>query len=1300
MLGQGRPGPRSVSTTRSEYGWNRILIGLLWLLLWGGNAGTARGANGETDLRLHIAWGGGTARTWQGVFRLNEGVFIDPASLGQEADDVGTIDVNGGVMKVAQRSPSRYMGIDVVVRAPAVAELSMELAPTDRLAAVKRISIPIADLITKPSSSDLDDQKNSLLITRAPGDRIRVEFDRDHLVFSPDERFNLQVRPHHLGIEVGAHVRYKIQLLKAHSEEQVWAEEKDFRTTEDGIEPELAPLSLPVPQVEGVYDLAISLVQRRLTDPLNLVRTKPFATRKVQFVVVEPQPPRPPTVPWKNIGEIDPVQVTNLAGGNESKWTDWLKRTSQLKVFPSFNKGPIGNNKGSKKEHHGFSLVQLERDGWLAYPLPIAKADEPHILEIQYPAGLRQTLGISIVEPNAAGKVVPIGLDSGVDVPETTNEQQLVLHRLVFWPHTKTPLVLIANRGADPAMFGKISVLAGPTALPPLSLPPTLGERDLTAFFDKPLFPENFGALEALAPAAQGTLDDWGTFYHGAKRLVEYLKYSGYNSAVVTVACEGSAIYPSRLLQPIPKYDTGIFFSTGQDPVRKDVLELLFRLFDREGLKLVPAIQFASPLPALEAERRKLGAAAGLDWVNGTGHTWQEVNATRRGLAPYYNTLQPYVRQAMKDVVNELTERYSKHTSFNGVSLQLGPDTFAQLPSDMWGLDDATIAAFEKDSRTKVPGLGPQRFAERAMFLQEEGSAPWLRWRASKMAEFYREIQATVARDNKQAKLYLATADLLIDPHVQLALRPSLPSHASVGDALLRVGLDPKLISNQPSIVLARPNRVATNYALATQAINIEAGISLELDRLFADATHTSVHNYQEVKPLRLSSFDALSPFGAEHTQTMLMTHFASGGIFSRRRFVHALAVSDAHTLLDGGWMLSLGEEDGVRTLVEIFRQLPATKFTEVHSARREPVQPVVVRRAVHRGQTYVYAVNDSRWPALVEVDIENAGTGDVQSLDRANPAAIQRQGEVARWSLRMAPYDLQAIAVSRENSRVSDFRIKLDRGITVELAHQIEEVRNRTNSLRSPKAISGLQNPGFEVSVKNQPLPGWIHATGNGISVVPDSNEFRNGKQSLAIHSTGPETWVRSDPIPVPTSGRLALWVWLKVPNPDAQPPLRLAIEGKVDGRNYYRFATVGAGKGVAPLQGTWSEFRFQVTDLPPQGLSELRIGFDLMGAGDVFVDDVQLFDMWFYNHERDELLKRIAAADFQLEQGAVLDCTRFLDSYWPRLLAQQIPLPPRVAQLPVAPTPAKSSNAPSPPATEPESKSWRFFPKSFKPF
>ena len=127
-------------------------------------------------------------------------------------------------------------------------------------------------------------------------------------------------------------------------------------------------------------------------------------------------------------------------------------------------------------------------------------------------------------------------------------------------------------------------------------------------------------------------------------------------------------------------------------------------------------------------------------------------------------------------------------------------------------------------------------------------------------------------------------------------------------------------------------------------------------------------------------------------------------------------------------------------------------------------------------------------------------------------------------------------------------------------------------------------------------------------------------------MNAAAPVVWIRSDSIPTPTTGRLAIWVWLKTADPKRQPKLRLAIEGELDGQPYYRRANVGAsedGRATQPLQQEWSPFLFPVDDLPTTGLTDLQIGFDLMDEGEVWIDQVQVFDLWFDDNERETLLK-----------------------------------------------------------------------------
>src|SRR6185295_17878695 len=139
---------------------------------------------------------------------------------------------------------------------------------------------------------------------------------------------------------------------------------------------------------------------------------------------------------------------------------------------------------------------------WEAFPLPISKPGQPHIVEVEYPTDVPQTLGISIVEPNVAGKVAPIGLDSGVYSPDESagSEPRLARHRLIFWPRTKTPLLVLTNqRHGSRSVFGKVRVI-GPKAsvaaplgrdtsraayLPPAFASAPGGNRLLAGYFDR-----------------------------------------------------------------------------------------------------------------------------------------------------------------------------------------------------------------------------------------------------------------------------------------------------------------------------------------------------------------------------------------------------------------------------------------------------------------------------------------------------------------------------------------------------------------------------------------------------------------------------------------------------------------------------------------------------------------------------------------------------------------------------------------------------------------------------------------------
>ena len=195
------------------------------------------------------------------------------------------------------------------------------------------------------------------------------------------------------------------------------------------------------------------------------------------------------------------------------------------------------------------------------------------------------------------------------------------------------------------------------------------------------------------------------------------------------------------------------------DPYRKDVLEMLFRLFNREGMRLIPVVEFASLLPELERLRLDSNLASkevvGIDLVRRDGKSWSDVHVPRGGLAPYYNPLDPRVQAAMQNVIDELVERYAHHPAFAGGALQLGAETFAQFPDDNWGYDRLTRKRF-------ADAVGVEAVSR----LQDSSAADaekslWLNWRATQLGAFYKTLRATISHRRENARLFLLGARML-----------------------------------------------------------------------------------------------------------------------------------------------------------------------------------------------------------------------------------------------------------------------------------------------------------------------------------------------------------------------------------------------------------------------------------------------------------------------------------------------------------------------------------------------------------
>src|SRR5438270_7074856 len=121
MRGQGSPSPRRRS--RQPRAPRRARPVLLFALAWIvveclGPSAASSAFSAEQQLRIRIAWGGGTPRPWVGSVSVSQGIVRQITLLGVEGDDPGSVWLERGSAWIQQRSPRSYSAIDVYISLP------------------------------------------------------------------------------------------------------------------------------------------------------------------------------------------------------------------------------------------------------------------------------------------------------------------------------------------------------------------------------------------------------------------------------------------------------------------------------------------------------------------------------------------------------------------------------------------------------------------------------------------------------------------------------------------------------------------------------------------------------------------------------------------------------------------------------------------------------------------------------------------------------------------------------------------------------------------------------------------------------------------------------------------------------------------------------------------------------------------------------------------------------------------------------------------------------------------------------
>ena len=220
-------------------------------------------------------------------------------------------------------------------------------------------------------------------------------------------------------------------------------------------------------------------------------------------------------------------------------------------------------------------------------------------------------------------------------------------------------------------------------------------------------------------------------------------------------------------------------------------------------------------------------------------------------------------------------------------------------------------------------------------------------------------------------------------------------------------------------------------------------------------------------------------------------------------------------------------------------------------------------------------------------------------------------------------------------------------------LASVLKAVRKDIDSLTIHSTTTDLANLGFEM-VADGKLSEWDTYLADGATLEIDKTHFREGTQSIRLCNSSPDHSIslRSKSFQFHPTRRIAVEAWVRLePEVDA-PSVKLVLEGEYKGQRFRHQVELSDNPDLANAgskQGEWTPLNLQIDELPREGISNLRVAFDVSGEGNVWVDNLQLSDMWLSTEEYQEFIVALETAEQRLAAGRTDDVQLYLTTTLP---------------------------------------------------
>jgi len=705
------------------------------------------------DLNLRIVWGGSEPVDYLATIELDSGVLTGSQQLGIDVNDSSFVIKDASNKITIDDRDTRFGGCDIRVEAKSSAVLKVQLQVANlksKQTVVKEISWPLKSLRESPDLLETGMSDCRLSIDRVPGDRLRVITTRNHLVYNADEPLSIQIQPFALPWNSSTgHLECSLFRSGDYSH-PIFRKTKTLSIDSRG-HGESYDVLTNAPKEEGVYELRFILEPKRVLPALLVKQTS--IERVVQFVVYNNSPtnktailaPRneEPMPGWQPQSAIPLTSFeTHTLTDRLAGQMDGSRRFPFLDIIKSLS--PIPNDlHTSPRLDSNDSQLRIAPGVIATASLTNLVPGEMHRLSISTKsasAACRILIASNTThdpkskEPPLANEVFELSnsrsinrvVDPAASVGNDTFE-------VLFWPSSRNTKLEVSNLNANGILdVGVVQVDVWKN--------PSVGKDAHNNQAMKPsstleLHSANvrkvFGAdPDSSVNTGLAAYDDWWMFLRFAEQAANYCKANGFDSLATTVHSEGCSLFPTYKLSSNARFDTGTFNSDGRDPLRKDIVELMYRVMSRHGIQFVPMLELGSPIRELEVAIEKVSDKEFFQH-RGSG------DSTANPYEHLYNPLSPRVQQAIANALEEFESRYRAHPNYQGYALRSTQSSHlvVSLP-----IDQTNTTILDRYSGT-VGGNLPKDLAQREQFISQRMQAAYSLWLRDSVADFVGKLK-------------------------------------------------------------------------------------------------------------------------------------------------------------------------------------------------------------------------------------------------------------------------------------------------------------------------------------------------------------------------------------------------------------------------------------------------------------------------------------------------------------------------------------------------------------------------------